>query len=200
MEEVPKPKTPPPERQIYSPEQFQNMLTISENFYPDLVPFLILGGMCFLRTAELVRSYAGEQILQWSDIHWDENLIHVRPSVAKGTRRESDERFIPLSKPAKHWLSTPPIAALRQAGGDAVPVSASKLGELWREMMESARVESIDNGLRHSCLSYALAADPTYGVALVSQWAGNSEATIRKHYRRLVKQSEGLAWFAVEPF
>lgn len=53
------------------------------------------------------------------------------------------------------------------------------------------------SGLRHSCISYALAANPEHGVALVSQWAGNSEATIRKHYRRLLKPDQGKAWFAI---
>ncbi len=67
-------------------------------------------------------------------------------------------------------------------------------------MLEKAKVPGIDNGLGHSAISYALAANPEHGVALVSQWAGNSEKTVRKHYRRLVKPEQGKAWFAVEPF
>jgi integrase len=122
MTDIPTPKTPTPERLIYTPEQFQQMLTISELLYSDLVPYLVLCGFCFLRSAELVRMYANEQVLQWSDVHWNDGLIHVRPSVAKGTRRESDERFIPLNDSAKKWLSTDAITKLRTIGGDCVPV------------------------------------------------------------------------------
>jgi hypothetical protein len=60
------------------------------------LPYVVLCGFGFLRTAELVSMYANEEVLQWSDVLWDDGLIHVRPGVAKSTRRESgDERFIP---------------------------------------------------------------------------------------------------------
>jgi site-specific recombinase XerD len=38
MEEVPKPKTPSPERQIYTPKQFEDMLHWWELNYEDLLP------------------------------------------------------------------------------------------------------------------------------------------------------------------
>src|ERR1700730_15589924 len=113
---------------------------------------------------------------------------------AKSTRRESgDERYIPLNDAAKRWLKP-----IRQTTGDCVSHSASKFGELWRAMTDKAEAPRIDNGLRHSAISYSLAAYPANGVALTSQWAGNSEKTIRKHYRRLLKPEQGKAWFAVE--
>ena len=192
MTDIPTPKTPTLEREIYTPKQFEDLLHHAEVGYEELVPFLVLSGYCFMRTAELVRMYAGEQILQWSDIHWDDSLIHVRPGVAKGTQRESDERFIPISEAAKSWLEP-----IKKESGDCVPVAAKRFGVLWREMTDAAKVPRIDNGLRHSCISYALAANPEFGVALVSQWSGNSERTCRKHYRRLLKKSEGDAWFSI---
>ncbi len=201
MEEVPKPKTPTPERQIYTPEQFQTMLTISELTYETLCPYVVLSGFCFLRTSELVRMYASEKVLRWENVLWDEDLIHVPPGVAKSTRRESgDERYIRLNGAAKRWLGTEWITKVRKSGGDCVPHSASKFGQLWRKMTDAAKVPRIDNGLRHSAISYSLAAYPENGVALTSQWAGNSEKTIRKHYLRLLKPQQGEAWFAVAPF
>ena len=201
MEEVPKPKTPTPERQIYTPEQFERMLTVSEINYETLCPYVVLSGFCFLRTSELVRMYASEKVLRWENVLWDEGLIHVPRGVAKSTRRDSgDERFIPLNEAAKRWLGTEWIAKIRKAGGDCVLHSASKFGQLWRKMTDAAKVPRIDNGLRHSAISYSLAAYPENGVALTSQWAGNSEKTIRKHYLRLLKPQQGEAWFAVAPF
>jgi integrase len=196
MEEIPTPKCPAPEREIYTVEQFQNMLWFSEMGYDTLLPYVALCGFGFLRTSELVSMYANEEVLQWSDVLWDDGLIHVRPGVAKSTRRESgDERYIPLNDAAKSWLEP-----IRKTSGDCVPHGAKKFGELWREMTNVAKVPRIDNGLRHSAISYSLAANPEHGVALTATWAGNSESTIRKHYRRLLKPEIGRAWFTVEHY
>jgi integrase len=193
LAEIPTPKTPTPERLIYTPEQFQSMLWLAETDYPSLLPFVTLAGFAFLRTAELVGMYANEQILRWSDVHWDAGLIHVRPGVAKGTRRGSgDERYTPLTDAARSWLEP-----IKKESGPCVAMGAKKFGELWREMTDVAKVPRIDNGLRHSAISYSLAANPEHGVALTSQWAGNSEKTICKHYRRLIAPSLGKAWFSV---
>jgi hypothetical protein len=78
-----------------------------------------------------------------------------------------------------------------------VPFSAKKFGELWRKLTNTAKVPRIDNGLRHSAISYALAADPELGVVQVSRYAGNSEKTVKKHYLRLLKPEQGKKWFAV---
>jgi integrase len=193
MEEVTKPKTADPERRIYTPDQFQQMLWMCQNQYIELTPYIVLAGFCFMRTSELVRQYAIEQVLQWSDILWDDGLIHVRPGVAKGTKRQTDERYAPLNDTARAWLEP-----IRQESGDCVPMSQRKFGELWREMTDKAGVARIDNGLRHSAISYRLAANPEQGVQQTSRWAGNSENTIRKHYLRLIKPAQGRAWFQVK--
>jgi integrase len=199
MEEVPKPETPTPERQIYTVEQFEKLLHNSEypSKYEAIFPYVILCGFCFLRTAELVKMYASEQVLTWDHVLMDKGLIYVPKGVAKSTRRESgDERYIPLSDAAKHWLSE--VRPVMKTG-ECVPHSAKKFGELWRGLIKKAGVRSIDNGLRHSAISYSLAANPEHGVALTAQWAGNSEKTIRKHYRRLIEPEQGKAWFNLEP-
>jgi hypothetical protein len=191
MTVIPVPKTPTPERAIYSVDQFQALLWLAESKYEPMLPYVILAGFCYMRTAELVRMYKSEQVLQWSDVLWSDGLIHVRHGVAKGTLRASDERYVPFTDTARRWLE--PI----KGDGDCVPHSAKRFGELWRALTDEARVARIDNGLRHSAISYSLAADPQNGLALVAQWAGNSESTIRKHYRRLLKPDEGRKWFAI---
>jgi integrase len=199
MEEVPKPETPAPERQIYTVEQFEKLLHNSgyPSKYEAIFPYVILCGFCFLRTGELVKMYASEKVLTWDHVLMDKGLIYVPKGVAKSTRRESgDERYIPLSDAAKHWLSE--VRTVMKTG-ECVPHSAKKFGELWRGLIKKAGVPSIDNGLRHSAISYSLAANPEHGVALTAQWAGNSEKTIRKHYRRLIEPEQGKAWFNLEP-
>jgi integrase len=196
MAEVPTPKTPAATREVYTDWQFQNLLWAAETQFPELLSYIVLCGFCFMRTAELVRMYAKEQILLWSDIHWKDGLIHVRPGVAKGTRRErGDERFVPLSETAKEWLEP-----IRKTSGSCVPVAAKKFGELWRKLTDDIKVPRIDNGLRHSAISYALAADPELGIVQVARYAGNSEKTVKKHYFRLLKPEQGKAWFAVSHY
>jgi hypothetical protein len=192
-DEVPKPKTPTPERAIYTVEQFERLLTLAKTpKYAELLPYLVLAGYCFMRNSELVRKYANEQVLLWSDIHWSESLIHVRPEVAKGTRRHTDERYVPIIEPVRKCLEDK-----CRDSGSVVNLALARFGELWQALTDEAHVERITNGLRHSAISYALAANPQYGLALVAQWAGNSESAIRKHYRRLLKQKEGRRWFPV---
>jgi hypothetical protein len=57
-------------------------------------------GFCFTRTSELVRAYASEQVLQWTDVLFSEELIHVPAGVAK----TGGERYISLASTAKRWL------------------------------------------------------------------------------------------------
>jgi hypothetical protein len=195
MLELPVPRTPDPERAIYSPEQFERMLQLAEEAYEPLLPFIVLSGFCFMRTGELLKSYKSDRVLQWNDILYDETppLIHVRPGTAKGTRRQSDERHIPLNETAQKWL-----ARYRNESGDCVQVR--NFSHLWHRLLGVVNVPAIPNGLRHSCISYSLAANPEHGLALTAQFAGNSEATIRKHYRRLIKPSEAARWFQVQSY
>jgi integrase len=153
MEEIPKPKTPTPERRIYTPDEFQRLLWQAEpewdreNPFADLLPYVLLSGFCFLRTAELVAKYGNEQTLQWSDVHEEE--IHVRPGVAKGTKSErGDERFAPVHSAARKWLEP-----FRRSAGPCVPYSAVKFWRLWWALTDAAKVERIPNGLRHSAIS-----------------------------------------------
>ena len=44
MEEIPTPKHPTPEREIYTPEQFQNLLWNAEMAYPELLGYVALCG------------------------------------------------------------------------------------------------------------------------------------------------------------
>ena len=54
-----------------------------------------------------------------------------------------------------------------------------------------------DNGLRHSAISYRLAA--TQDLAKTSLEAGNSPVMVKRHYLHLVKPSAAVSWFEVRP-
>ncbi len=63
---------------------------------------------------------------------------------------------------------------------------AAKVGMTW-----------VKNGLRHSSCSYRLAV--THDPARVATEAGNSADMVHGHYKALVSEAEGKAWFAVMP-
>jgi hypothetical protein len=63
------------------------------------------------------------------------------------------------------------------------------------ELHKKAEVKFIANGMRKSAISYCLAANPEFGVALVSTWAGNSESSCRQHYIKMLTEESGKAWF-----
>jgi hypothetical protein len=57
-----------------------------------------------MRRCEMVSRHAGDPVIEWSDILWDDNVIHVRDEVAKQTRAKDRQRWIPLEPSARKIL------------------------------------------------------------------------------------------------
>lgn len=192
MEDVPKVRIEEKVPEIYSVGQYSAILHAAEwqdEFHP-ILPYAVLMGMAFCRSSELVRRFASESILQWSDLLWSESLLHVPLQTSKTV-----ERYIPITSAAKAWIQ--PIRKpydSPEATGDIVKLGSSAFVERWRLLLERAKVPMIANGLRHSCLSYAIA---DHGISKVAEYAGNSEATVRRYYRRALKPEAGKAWFNI---
>jgi integrase len=183
-----------PKRGIYTPEQFAKLIAAAQN---DEIAsrYIILMGTGFLRYEELVGTRKGE-VVKWEDIQPD-RFINVRKEVAKGTRRaEGDARTIPLTKgESLHtWLYQQMDG--KQLSGPIIPISDTLLRQRMKVIFHKAGVKQVDNGFRHSAISYYLAMSPEAGVVRVSRWAGNSEATIRKRYLEVLRKEQGDAWFA----
>src|SRR4029453_10160019 len=60
---------------ILSCSEFRNLLSTAEAKFPDQVPFVALAGLAGIRRAEMVKRYADDEVLQWSDIDWNKRLI-----------------------------------------------------------------------------------------------------------------------------
>jgi hypothetical protein len=65
------------EIQIYTPLELQKMLTVAEQLYPEMVPFLALMAFGFLRTEELIPRFVGDPFLDWSAFDWTDHQIFV---------------------------------------------------------------------------------------------------------------------------
>src|SRR5438128_911703 len=63
--------------------------------------------------------------------------------------------------------------------------------------MTVAKLKSSHNGLRHSFISYRVAA--VQDVGKVALEAGDSPQMIFKHYRELVGSDEAKVWFSIVP-
>ena len=66
-----------------------------------------------------------------------------------------------------------------------------------RDAAAKAKVEWKVNGLRHSFITYRLAA--TKNVAEVAHEAGNSPTMIFRHYRELATPAQAEEWFGMKP-
>jgi site-specific recombinase XerD len=181
---------------VYTPADFKRMLewTEKETERLQVRAFLALAGLCFLRTAEIVRLYAGEEVIRWSDILWRRKLVHVRGEVAKETRRASDDRFPPIDTAFEKVM----IRFMDLKEGRCVELMHHDFSKLWRKMHADLELTAIPNGLRKSCISYTLAARPELGIVQCAKWAGNSEGTIRKHYLEQLSQEDAEKWFHVD--
>jgi integrase len=172
--------------------QFRSLLTIADTKFPDLLPFLALAGFAGLRRAEMVKQYADDQVLQWSDIDFTKRLITVRDEVAKTTRRKlGNRRFVPMESALCSWLTS-----YRLDNGPVVRVSDAAFRRQMKKLFAAAELTPDQNALRHSFASYWLARAEN-GVGVLAKHMGNSESVCRRHYLETLSPDEGKAWFAI---
>jgi integrase len=179
-------------RLVYRPEDLRKLLETAIATDGDICRFIALSALAFFRTRELVRRLDNEPVLEWRDILWDRNEIHVREEVGKHTRRSSNERFTPIHSALGHVLDVTHVSART---GRVVDCSVTAFQRRRDKVFKEAGVEFIDNGLRKSAISHWLSAHPEHGVGEVARYAGNSEPSCRAHYIRILTKAQGEAWF-----
>lgn len=156
-------------------------------------PALALGLFCGVRDDEIRR-------LDWRAVDWEGDGLIIGASVSKVNQR----RIVPLRPNVKAWL-----APLRQTGGLIYPV-----GRAAKAHLQTARAAAgfgtpaackvdktlrpwINNALRHSYASYALA--KWEDAACLALQMGNSPAVLLQHYRQLVKPAAAAAFWKIAP-
>jgi site-specific recombinase XerD len=178
---------------ILQPAEFKRLLRAAEEKVRDLVPFLALAGFAGIRRDELVKEYANDSVLQWSDVDWTKKLITVRDGVAKQTRRKlGNRRFLPMEPALVHWL-----LPYRQDTGPIVLVTDGAFRRRMQILRQAAKIHPPTNSLRHSFASHWLARTREQGVGELAKRMGNSEAICKRHYLETLSREEGRAWFAL---
>ncbi len=172
---------------IFSPADLRELFATAP---ASLIPWLIFGGFCGLRSAEILR-------LDWRDVNLKRRFVEVTADNAKTAQR----RLVPLCEAAIAWLQ--PLAqsdgrVVVRAGDHGVyydlspAVNRSRLAAGLKTKFKWKR-----NGLRHSFCSYRLAI--TQDAAKTSLEAGNSPQMIFRHYRELTTPDEAQEWFTIQP-
>lgn len=163
---------------FYSVSEMRQILNAAG---PDVLPVIVLGGFCGLRSAEIER-------LEWHDIDLQSGTVTVDADKSKCATR----RVVPMPANARAWL-------LPYAG---------KTGRVWRgaswqmyravsETIKRAGIKPRPNGFRHSYASYRFAL--TNDAGKVAGELGNSPQILHKHYRNLVRPDDGRAYFELMP-
>jgi integrase len=177
--ELDAPKPEATKSEVFTPGEMRQILDAAE---ADIIPALAIAAFAGLRTAEVSR-------LTWDAVKLAERVVVVGADRSKTASR----RIVPLSDNLVEWL-TPHM----QTGGRVSPApndramnhrfarTAARQGIKWRH-----------NALRHSFCSYRLAVSAD--AARVATEAGNSARMIHQHYRALVTEVEGKAWFDIRP-
>ncbi|MFO1461442.1 MAG: tyrosine-type recombinase/integrase [Verrucomicrobiota bacterium] len=168
------PKAEVPKCDVFTPDEFRRLLEASSG---ETRVALVLCGFCGVRTAELLR-------LTWGDVNLGQRVVVIGPDIAKTAAR----RVIPLCPAAAAWLA--PIAGREGKVFPGDPRTIAKVGE-------SIGIAWKRNALRHEFCSARLAV--TKNAPEVAFEAGNSPAMIQKHYRAMLTEAEGQAWFNIMP-
>jgi integrase len=165
---------------IFTPEEIAALLTHASD---DLLAFYAIGAFAGLRTCEL-------EHLDWRNVNLARNFIEVGAATTKTRSR----RIVPILPNLKAWLE--PVA--KAAGPVCAPNLRKKQPQ--RAILGSAGSiikEWPENGLRHSFISYRLAA--IQDSAKVALEAGHGQAILFKHYRELVHPEDAERYFNILP-
>jgi integrase len=158
----------------------QQTARLLEAASPELLPYVAIGAFAGLRRAELER-------LDWSDVHFADNLIEVTAQKSKTARR----RFVKIQPNLREWL-----LPVRKHTGKVTPENFAK-------QFEAARAAAgitgwPDNALRHSFASYHLA-HFNNSAALALEMGHTDSGMIFNHYRQLVRPKDAERYWNISP-
>ncbi|MSU36664.1 MAG: hypothetical protein EXS36_16515 [Pedosphaera sp.] len=165
--------------EFYTPEETAKLLAAAP---VKLAPAIAIAFFAGVRTAELCR-------LAWVDIDFEQGHISLGADKSKTAAR----RLVPILANLQEWL---------------LPYRGAARAHVWTETPEgytrsvteacaAAGVRRIENGTRHSFVSYRVA--QTGDVARTALEAGNSAQMIFRHYRGLATKEASGKFFNIRP-
>lgn len=182
-------KTP----QIYKPSQVLAVLRMAEQgsetkkqkARPELVPYFAIAFFAGVRPKEIAR-------LKWNDIDLAARIIIIKGSQAK-TRRA---RNVPISDNLMLWLAK--YHPSKNGNTPVLGVSSASLARWRPNLMNTANVEMIQDGARHSFATYFFA---LHGLSETMEAMGHLDPETLKHYKGLSENRKAQAkkYFEIAP-
>jgi integrase len=198
MDAVPVAKEESGAIEIFTPAELRELLATAS---VDMIPFLTIGAFAGVRHAEIQR-------LDWKDVRFDAGIIEIHAGNAKTATR----RTVPILPNLRAWLelALSKLPEEQRKSGPVCPFAnvtdqiVSLLTKINHKRADGTpdgqEVKELNwkhNGLRHSFISYRVAA--IKNVAQAALEAGNSPAMIFSNYRELVTPRDARGWFAIRP-
>jgi len=163
---------------IYAPDELRRILAECG----DILPGVCLVAFSGVRTAEMCR-------LEWSACDVPGRIVAVAASKAKTRSR----RLCPIPDNLAAWLNE----CDRPAGKKIWPKKRREFSDLLSLAIKKAGVTPRRNGLRHSFVSYRMAA--IQDAAQVADESGHTEEMLYANYRAVVTAREAEEYFAILP-
>ena len=165
------------EPEAYTTKAVAKLMQAALDHKPELVPVLALGMFAGLRVSEALMT--------------DLSKLPDKAGEFRTTGK-TGARMAPYTETCAAWIATQP-----RRTDKAWTQSARAHVDHMQELYALAKVKPINNGARHSFISYRTA--ETRDVARVADECGNSVSTIKNHYRQLVTSEEAVKFFAIRP-
>jgi len=169
--------------EIYTPKKVTSVLRQAETDRPELVPYLAVAFFAGVRPEEITR-------LNWADIDLSLGEIRIRSAQSK----THSARLVHISDNLKIWL-----LKHRQESGKVFAFSESSLKRWRAQVMQAAKVETIQDGARHTYATFHLA---LHGLDDTLQELGHTDPKMLfRHYRGLAKnrKTQAKKFFEIEP-
>jgi integrase len=170
-------------KECFTPEELIKLLAVS---MPREIPTLVLQAFMGLRLEELCAFKKQNTAIEWKDILWEQNAIHIREEVGK-----TGERYIHnMPDNLRQWL-----LPFRDGVGNICPFRWQS--GIYQKITQKSGVKWKNNGLRHGFGFYRMALTKDYN--LVSEEMGNSPEVLKRDYRVPKTEQEAQKWFAITP-
>jgi len=166
------------EPQAYSPEDARRIMQTALDFKPELVPALALGFFAGLRISEALAL--------------DLSALAPKSKEFRLAGGKTGPRVVPFLESCKAWFF-----ALPRRDGPAFCQRKSFWNRGVKELFALAKVQQIDNGARHSFISYRCA--EVRNTAQVADECGNSPGMVKAHYREIVTAAAAKKYFSIRP-
>jgi len=169
------------EVRIYTPKEVQRLLAVAPD---DLKPHFLFGLFAGIRPEELER-------LQWAHVNVEEGHIEMPAAITKTATR----RVVTIDPTLSAWLNWY-ISRRGIQQGNVTPLK--NLRRRLRSTRKAAKVQTIQDGARHSYASYWLAVNKDEH-RLRENLGHRSSDELWDHYHRACTEKEARKFWAIRP-